>query len=191
MLRRFGARAGRLIETGELGAMLHEVERCRRLMIGCGALTIGGVLLLAPFLLPLFGDYASAQTFVIWLAIPTFVQSFYGTSDRLLIIAGQANIALVLTASSFFVLITMPFIAAGWLGLTSIPAAMIVSALLFNPIVAVRVRKMFGIQTIHRPDVVAIAVGTILLALSAGAGSRLTRMSACATLAAVALWFLA
>jgi O-antigen/teichoic acid export membrane protein len=191
ILKRFAPRAGRLIETGELGALRHEVELCRRLMIGCGALTIGGILLLAPFLLPLFGDYASAQTFVIWLAIPTFVQSFYGASDRLLIIAGQANVALVLTASSFFVLITMPFITAGWLGLTSIPAAMIVSALLFNPIVAARVRKMFAIQTIHRPDVVAIAVGTVLLALSAGAGSPLTRMSACAALAAIALWFLA
>jgi len=48
------------------------------------ALTIGAILSVAPFLLPLFGSYASAQTFIAWLAIPTFLRSFYDTADRLL-----------------------------------------------------------------------------------------------------------
>ncbi len=41
----------------------------------------------------------TARTLLIWLAIPSFIVSFYATSDRLLIIAGQANVALVVTAS--------------------------------------------------------------------------------------------
>src|SRR5262245_28870920 len=49
MLKRFAPRAGSLIETGDLVALRHEVELCRRLLVGCGCATIGGLLLVAPF----------------------------------------------------------------------------------------------------------------------------------------------
>src|SRR5205085_3745631 len=144
MLKRFAPRAGELIEAGDMTGLRSEVEVCRQLTIGCGALTISGVIILAPFLFPLFGDYAGALCFLTWLAIPTFVQSFYATSDRLLIIAGQANVALILTASSFGVLTTTPFFMAHWLGPIAIPAAMLVSAGLFNSIFAVPARQLFA-----------------------------------------------
>jgi O-antigen/teichoic acid export membrane protein len=191
MLKRFAPRAGQLIQTGDLGALRQEVELCRRLLIGCGAGTIGGILLLAPFLLPLFGDYGSARTLLIWLAIPTFVQSFYDTSDRLLTMAGQANTALLLTGSSFLVLTTTPFLTAPLIGPVSIPAAMILSALLFNPIAAARVQAMFAIRTIHRRDAALLAVGTVALAGYAIAGSALAGLASCAILAAVGLYFFA
>jgi O-antigen/teichoic acid export membrane protein len=190
MLKRFAPRAARLIEAGDLAALRHEVEFCRQLLIACGAVTIGGLLLCAPFLLPIFGNYASAQVFLIWLAIPTFVHSFYETSDRLLIMAGQANVALLLTGSSFFVLITTPFITAPWIGPVSIPAAMIVSQLLFNPFVAARVQSMFAIRTVHLRDAVIIAIGAIALAGYAILGSRFASIVTCATLAAIGLYFL-
>jgi O-antigen/teichoic acid export membrane protein len=189
MLKRFAPRAGRLIETGDLGALRHEVELCRRLLIGCGAFTISGLLLCAPFLLPLFGNYGSARTFLIWLAIPTFVQSFYDTSDRLLTMAGQANITLVLTASSFFILTVTPFVTAPWIGPAAIPAAMILSALLLNPIAAARVQDMFAIRTIHRRDAVLLAVGAVVLAGYALAGSATAGLATCGTLAAIGLYF--
>jgi O-antigen/teichoic acid export membrane protein len=190
ILKRFAPRAGRLIEMADLGALRREVEFCRHLMIGCGALTISGLLLFAPFLLPLFGNYASAQTFLVWLAIAAFVQSFYETADRLLIMAGQANIPLLLTASSFCVLTTTPFLTAPWIGVVSIPAAMIVSMLLLNPMVAARVQRIFNIRTIYPRDVVLIAVGTSVLAGYALVGSPLARFAACGIIAAVGLYAL-
>jgi O-antigen/teichoic acid export membrane protein len=191
MLKRFAPRAASLIETGELGALRHEMELCRHLMIGCGALTIGGILCVAPFLLPLFGNYASAQIFLIWLAIPTFVQSFYETSDRLLIIAGQANVALMLTASSFLALTILPFVTAPLIGLASIPAAMILSALVFNPIVAARVQSVFAIRTVHPRDLIIIAVGTVVLCVDAIVGSPLLGFVACAVLVTISLYYFA
>ena len=188
MLKRFAPRAARLVETGDLGALRQEMELCRHLMIGCGALTIGGILCSAPFLLPLFGNYAGAQTFLVWLAVPTFIQSFYETSDRLLIIAGQANVALMLTASSFLVLTTMPFVTAPLIGLAAIPTAMILSALVFNPIVAARVQKMFDIATIYRRDLVLMAVGTLALCCYAMVGSLLVGFAACAIVGAISLY---
>jgi O-antigen/teichoic acid export membrane protein len=190
ILKRFAPRAGRLIEASDFPALRQEVELCRKLMIGCGALTISGLLLVAPFLLPLFGDYGSAQTFLILLAIPTFVQSFYETSDRLLIMAGQANIPLLLTASSFFVLTTTPFMTASWLGMAAIPAAMIVSTLLFNPMAAIRARKLFGVQTVRLGDVILLVAGSAMLAAYALLGSMPARLAACGLLAGIGLFAL-
>lgn len=112
LLKRFAPRAAVLMEARDQDALRQEVELCRQLMIGCGALTIGGILAVSPFLLPLFGNYASAQTYIVWLAIPTFLRSFYDTADRLLIIAGRPNVPLMLTACSFLMLATVPFAAA-------------------------------------------------------------------------------
>ncbi|MGF1954241.1 hypothetical protein, partial [Lactococcus lactis] len=86
--------------------------------------------------LPLFGPYGGAATFLALLAIPSFTTAFYATSDRLLLIAGQANVLLLLTGSSCLTLVALPAWLAPVLGLAAVPGAMILSALLFNPIVA-------------------------------------------------------
>jgi O-antigen/teichoic acid export membrane protein len=188
LLKRFAPRAAALIETKDLAALRQELELCRHLMVSCGALTIGGILCVAPFLLPLFGDYAGAQTFIIWLAIPTFIQSFYGTSDRLLIVAGQANVPLIITASSFGVLTIMPFLTESLIGPAAIPAAMIVSALLFNPIVAARVQKLFGISTVDTRDTLLMAGGIGALIWYASITIAHVGVVAIAVLAATALY---
>jgi len=164
LLKRFAPRAGRLLQATQEAALHSEADVCRRLTIGCTALTVGGVLWLAPMLLPLLGNYMSARVLLIWLAIPALVQAFYATSDRLLIIAGQANVALVLTASSFAVLVTSPFVTAPWLGPLAIPAAMIFATLFFNPLVAVRARQLVGVRTIALPDAALMVCGSLALA---------------------------
>ena len=188
LLKRFAPRAARLIEAKDFAALRQEFTFCRKLIIGCGALTIAGILCVAPFLLPLFGNYAGAWTFLAWLAIPTFVQSFYDASDRLLIIAGQANIPLAATAASFVVLGVTPFLFAPLVGPTAIPAAMIVSKLLFNPLVAARVKAVFGLTTIHVRDVVMMAAGILALAAYAFTGAMAAGVASIVALAAIALY---
>jgi len=190
MLKRFAPRAGDIIAKNEMTALRSEVEACRRMTIGCGALTIAGILVIAPYLFPLFGNFAGALGFLTLLAIPSFVQSFYATSDRLLIIAGHANVALVVTASSFGVLTVTPFLTAPWLGPIAIPAALITSAILFYPIVAARVRQLFGIYTLELPDLALMACGAALLGISAASGSRLSAIGTCAVLALIGAYML-
>ncbi|MEJ0074515.1 MAG: oligosaccharide flippase family protein [Alphaproteobacteria bacterium] len=190
ILKQFAPRAGEIIAKGDMAALRSEVEACRRMTIGCGALTIGGILIVAPYLLPLFGNFAGALGFLTLLAIPCFVQSFYATSDRLLIIGGHPNVALTLTASSFAALTIAPFVTAPWLGPIAVPAAMIASAILFNPIVAVRVRQLFGIHTITLPDLALMACGAVMLGISAVSGSRLWAVGACAVLCLIGVTML-
>jgi O-antigen/teichoic acid export membrane protein len=173
LLKRFAPRAGRFLQGREDNALHGEADLCRRLTIGSTALTIVAVLLLSPVLLPLLGNYMGAAPLLVWLAIPAFVQSFYATSDRLLIIAGQANVALIFTASSFTVLAASPFVTASWLGPVAIPAAMIFSAVAFNPLIAVRTKQLTGVRTIAVRDAVLIACGGLTLAVSAVGGSHL------------------
>jgi len=162
---------------------------CRRLAIGCVALTTAGVLLSAPILLPLLGNYLDARTLLLWLAIPSFVAAFYATSDRLLIIAGQANVALVVTASSFAILIASPFVTARWLGPVAIPAAMILAIAVVNPLVAVRARQLVGVSTFHWLDAILMACGSVALAAAAVAGTYLSAAVACAMLAAIGAYY--
>jgi hypothetical protein len=118
------------------------------------------------------------------------VQSFYATSDRLLIIAGQANVALILTASSFGVLTTTPFVTAPWLGPIAVPTAMIASAILFNPIVAVRARQLFAIRTFKLLDRALMVCGAVALAIAAVDPSPLARAGACMVLCLIGLYMI-
>jgi O-antigen/teichoic acid export membrane protein len=135
-----------------------------------------------------FGNYAGAWPFMIWLAIPTFIQSFYDTSDRTLIIAGQANVPLTATAASFAVLIVAPFATASLLGPTAIPAAMVASKLLFNPLVAARVQRIYAITTINPRDILMKGGGIVALASYALTGAAAAGVASVAVLGAIALY---
>ncbi len=190
LLKRFAPRAAGLLQENRQAALQGEADMCRRLTIGCTALTIGGIVTLAPALLPLLGNYMSARALLIALAIPSFIQSFYATSDRLLIIAGQANVALILTASSFAVLMTIPLATAPWLGPFAIPAAMAFSMLAFNPLVAVRARQLAGVRTVTARDLALMAWGSIALGV-ATIGSLLSAAIVCGMLAVIGAYYIA
>lgn len=190
LLKRFAPRAGRLLQADDNAALHREFEVCRRLTVGCVALTISAVLLLAPVLLPILGHFNNARTLMIWLAVPCFIASFYATSDRLLIIAGQANVALVVTASSFLMLSASPFATAPWLGPVAMPAAMILSVLLFYPIVAKRARELLGVRTIALREGALMACGCVALATAAIAGTYVVAVIACGVLGAIGTYYL-
>ncbi len=191
LLKRFAPRAGQLLETGDVAALRRDTDLCRSLTIGFTALTIAGILAGAPFVLPLFGGFGGAMGFLVWLALPSFVSAFYATSDRLLIIAGKANVLLALTVSSFLVLATTPFATAPWLGPVAIPAAMILSALALNPIIAVRVCALFGIATIRFRDVGAFGLAGLAAGYHAYAGSLVSTLAVCATFAGLGAAYIA
>ncbi|MGY2050644.1 lipopolysaccharide biosynthesis protein [Methylobacterium sp. JK268] len=186
LLKSFAPRAAPLLERGDRAALGRDTETCRRLVVGCTALTIAGILLAAPLGLPLFGPYGGAATFLALLAIPSFTTAFYATSDRLLLIAGQANVLLLLTGSSCLTLVALPAWLAPVLGLAAVPGAMILSALLFNPIVASRARRVAGVATIRPRDAAALALGGAALALDAARGSAMTLVLAVVVLGGIA-----
>jgi O-antigen/teichoic acid export membrane protein len=189
LLKRFAPRAGRLLHANDTAGLDHEFDVCRRLSIGCVALTIAGVLVLAPLLLPVLGNYQNARTMLIWLALPSFIAAFFATADRLLIIAGQANVALVVTASSFVTLVASPFATAPWLGPIAMPAAMILSVLLFNPFVAWRARQLLNVRTIGLRELGLMTSGCIALAAAAIAGSYGVTVIACSLLGAIGVYY--
>lgn len=190
-LKWFSPRAGGLLPIGDLGALRREVEFCAALTISCCSLTIVGILCVTPFLLPLIGDYARSLSLVVWLAIPAFVQSFYSTSDRLLVISGNANVSLILTTSSLLTLILVPLAATDRFGLVSIPLAMLLATVVFQPIVAARVKAVFDIRTIGPVEVAAIILGCGALAVYALKCTLLTAAIGCCAISAIAIYYIA
>jgi O-antigen/teichoic acid export membrane protein len=190
LLKRFVPRAGRLLQAKEHAELQAEAEVCRRMTIGCTALSVAALLVLAPLVLPLLGNFMDARVLLIWLAIPSFVQSFYAISDRLLVIAGQANVALIFTAATFSVLVASPFATAPWLGPLAIPAAMIFSMVCFNPLLAVRARQLLGVRTIGLSDAALMACGGSALAASALAPSLIKSLITYALLGAIGAYYI-
>lgn len=188
LLKRFAPRAAHLIETNDHAALRQEFAFCRKLMVGCGALTIAGILCVSPFLLLAFGNYGEAWSFLVWLAIPCFVQFFYATSDRLLIIAGHANVPLAITASSFAMLVTTPFVTAPLLGPTAIPVAMAVAYALLYPLAAARVRTLFDLRTIEPRDLLLMGAGIIALTSYATTGAAMWAIASVSGLSAIAVY---
>jgi O-antigen/teichoic acid export membrane protein len=189
LLKRFAPRAAGMIEAKDFRALAQEFGFCRKLLVGCVALTIAGILCVVPFVLPLFGDYGGARLFLTWLAIPSFVQSFYGTSDRLLIISGQANVPLLITVSTFAMLIVTPFMTAPLIGPTAIPVAMAAASILIYPIAAVRVHAIFRLTTIHSVDVLMMGLGAGALLCYAMIGAPVAGLTSVAILTAIACYY--
>jgi O-antigen/teichoic acid export membrane protein len=189
VLKRFAPAAARFIETQDFPALRREVELCRHLMIALGSFSIAGILFLSPFVLPIFGKYASADIILIWLAVPTFISCFYITSDRLLTVAGKANIILLFNGLSCAALIAVPYLVSPWLGITSIPAAMTVSVVVFNLIVVAQVQKTFAIKTIHQLDVALMTCGTLALAGYAFNDTPMQRLATCTVLVAIGAYY--
>jgi O-antigen/teichoic acid export membrane protein len=188
LLKRFAPRAARMMEAKDLGALREEFAFCHKLLVGCGALTIAAILCVAPFLLPLFGNYAGAWSFLVWLAIPPFVQSFYETSDRLLIIAGEANVPLAITATTFAMLVASPFVTAPLLGPTAIAVAMVVATLLLYPLAAARVHAVFDLRTIHPADMLVMGAGVAALLSYAITGVATAGIASISVLSAIGLY---
>ena len=72
----------------------------------------------------------------------------------------------------------------------AIPAAMIASAVFLNPIIAFRVRQLFGIRTIELSDLVLMACGSVTLGIAAVNGSRIWAAGACVVLCLIGVYML-
>ena len=189
LLKRFAPRAARMMETKDINALRQEFVFCRKLVVGSGAFTIAGVLCVVPFLLPLFGHYGSAWPLVVWLAITALVQSFYATSDRLLIVAGHANVPLAITVSTFGILVAAPFVIAPFIGPTAIPVAMAAASLLMYPLAAARVRAIFKLRTIYNSDILMMSIGVAALVCYAITGATALGIASIAILGAIGLYY--
>jgi O-antigen/teichoic acid export membrane protein len=188
LLKRFAPRAAHMVENKDFTALHNEYTVCRKLAVGSGALSIAGLLCVVPFLLPLFGHYSGAWSFVVWLGITAFVQSFFATSDRLLIVAGHANVPLTITASTFSLLVTVPFAIAPFIGPTAIPVAMAGASVLMYPLAAARVRALFKLKTIYNVDLLMMSFGTAALLFYAITGTTTLGIATIVILSAIGLY---
>jgi hypothetical protein len=83
-----------------------------------------------------------------------------------------------------------PFITAPWLGMLAIPAAMILAVVVFQPIVAARVRQLFGFRTIGPMDAAMIVCGALAIAAHAMTHTPISTAMACTALTIIALVYM-
>ncbi len=170
-MRMFAPVATRLIGNKAHSLLEAEVRAAKYFAFVLVALSIAALLIASPLIANIFWNSSTVTTLLLMLAFPPAYRSLFASGDRLLQVAGHANWNLCIMLVSLLLLIAIPYMLAPWLGVLSLPVAMILSGFLLNPVIAFGVRRTTGITINNWLDLpfvaaCAAAVLTPLLFLS-------------------------
>ena len=167
VLKKFTPRAGKLIADHQIAELDREANLCRRASVMAVSLLTAAMLAVAPLVLRGAGDFTTAFAILVALATPSFARSFFAGGDAILRMAGQASFSLAIMAASFVFVVATPIVAGRWLGIFSLPVGMALSAVVLNPLIVVRVHRLFGFWLLSVDDVVVLTLGLAILIAAA------------------------
>jgi O-antigen/teichoic acid export membrane protein len=164
LTRQFAPRAGAMFGRSDFVALQSATDQLRVFSVASTLIILGAIVTLLPIIPTLLGGFYDAGGLFALLAIPAIIRCCFAGGERLLVVGGKASIALGVMLTSFLIVLVFPLMAGHLVGLRALPLAMLISALILNPITAVAVWKAYRIKVARLWDV-AVA-GLALLALS-------------------------
>nr|WP_165388478.1 oligosaccharide flippase family protein [Sphingomonas populi] len=164
VLKKFAPRCGYLLAAHDYTALEHEAGVCRSSSVAAVASLTGFLLMIAPLLLRGAGDFASAITMMVALGAAPYVRSFFAGGETILRMGGQSGFNLGIMAASFALVVATPLLLHHFLGIFSLPLGMVFSALLLNPLIVFRVRRLFGIRLLLPQDWSVLLSGLVIFA---------------------------
>ena len=173
ILRNFAPRAGALLSSGNLAQLNKELATNKRWSVLSVCALTGAILVSTPILLPLFGNYIGSIPLLIALAAPPVVRSLFAGGDAILRMSGRAGYSFAISCVSAVFLIAIPVLTHGWLGIPSIAAGMMASAVVLNPAIALMLKR-HGFTILQAPDLPIVALGIVVLAAATKAGGPAT-----------------
>lgn len=166
ILRNFAPRAGFLLSAGDTDTLNRELLSLKNWsIIAVNGLT-GAILISAPIVFSLFGDYISAVPILVVLAAPFVVRSLYAGNDVMLRMSGSAGFGLVIAVASAALVVLTPMVTQHALGIYSVAAGMLISALILNPFTSIRLARD-GFELVNRSDIPLIVFGLASVVLGA------------------------
>ena len=145
-MRMFAPVATRLLGQGSEEALQVEVKSAKYFSFVLVLLSIAGLLIASPLIANIFWNSSTVTMLILMLAFPPAYRSLFASGDRLLQVAGHANWNLYIMLTSLVMLIAIPPVLAPLLGVLAIPATMILSGLILNPVIAFGVWRETGIR---------------------------------------------
>jgi O-antigen/teichoic acid export membrane protein len=180
-VRMFGPMAGRLLGTGNKSELQREALIAKHFAMISVTLSVAGLLLASPIFLQLFWKSGSLPMMLVVMAFPPVYRAMFAVGDRLLQVAGHANWNLFIMLASLSLVVGIPFATSGYLGILSLPIAMVVAGFLLNPVIAIAVRRLVGIRLLSAADIIiAVVAGlSVVLPLAFFKGAALMLSSGC------------
>jgi O-antigen/teichoic acid export membrane protein len=162
VVRRYSPHARALLQQGRLVALQALSDRTGRYsfftLCGTVAIAILGAHILFSLVL---SEYRNSIDILVLLAAAAILRGGFVPADRLLQISGNVRYSTWVMAASFSIVAFLPFLLSRYVGEAAIPAAMLLSAALLNPVLAS--------LTLRRTTIRAYAPWAIVLAAAAAA----------------------
>lgn len=162
-IRMLGPVAARLFSDKAIDRLQAEMRAAKYFSVILVMLTVAGLLVAAPLFLTMFWNSSLVAPLLILMAFPPIYRSLFAAGDRLLQVSGHAGWNLGIMLASLFMLVSVPVLLAPHMGILALPAAMILSTLVLNPVIASAVRGKTGIILNDLSDIpVVLATGAAL-----------------------------
>lgn len=136
VVRSFAPRVGTLHSRADIVELNTELASIKRQSIIAVYVMTGILLLGAPLMLHLLGDYENTMPILVLLALPVVVRSVFAGADAVLKMTGYAGASASIAMLSAATIVIGSYLAAPILGIYALPAAMLASAVLFSPVMA-------------------------------------------------------
>jgi O-antigen/teichoic acid export membrane protein len=164
IVRRYSPHARSLLRQGRVAALQELSDRTGRdsFFTLCGTVAIVGATLLFLVILP---EYRNSIGILALLAAAALLRGGFVPADRLLQISGNVRYSTWVMTVSFAIVALLPFLLSSTVGEAAIPTAMLFSAALLNPILALLTLRR---TAIHAYAPVAIVLGAAAAVLMIG-----------------------
>lgn len=141
IVRVFVPRSGPLFKKSDTETINHELEELRRTSLASTAGMAAVILLFAPVVLHLMGDYSAGLGVLAALALPPLVRSNFAGIEVVLKMRAQGRALAVIAATSLLVIVLGSWLLHGIIGVYALPASMLVSAISINSLMALRIHR--------------------------------------------------
>jgi O-antigen/teichoic acid export membrane protein len=181
-------RLGAMMARGSRESLLKEFDTTRFVAL-VGAIA-GAIiyLLIAPFLLPLFGDYGAAYSSLMILTAGMVVRVGFGASGQYLVMAGHAGWRLLNSLGSLIVIVALSYLFVPWYGGDGAAMAAFLSMLFTNGTAAIIIWGKDNLATVTVNLLWAMGLACLIL-VAAGWGLLPSPLAA-VCLSLIGIWIL-
>jgi len=165
VVRVFTPQSGPLFKQNDVAKINRELESLRHLSLASTASMAAIILVAAPVVVYLMGDYTAGLGVLVALAIPPLIRSNFAGIEVVLKMRAQGWVLAVSAVASLFVVVVGTWFLHGAIAMYSLPVSMLISAVSINLLIAWHIHRG-GIEIASLKLAPLIASACVALALA-------------------------
>jgi|GEM_PF-2599884 len=156
-------RMGGYLKDKNMAALLHEFDLMRMAALSATILGCAALVLFAPLIFTIFGEYEDAYIIFLLLAVASIIQAGFGTIGNYITIAGYAGTNLAINMATLGVVMAGLYIAVPAFDAMGAGLVVIIGALFSMSLMALAALQKDGLNTVSVPALLVMAGGAAMM----------------------------